>query len=181
MIFNDEVNGIIRKKIELIRQHDTHQIEEEEYLKKLGEYDLLIKEKNRKMVEASVLAENDKYEKRKAEQERLAHLNTTMPNKIKMEAPNMADEKKVEVKAEKPKKESKRTNSNAALIIKALTMKSTKTLDDVVKKVVEWNPNAIEKNIKGQTSSIIKMIKSGHKRFLKYAWDEGSFSVTEKQ
>jgi long-chain acyl-CoA synthetase len=49
-----------------------------------------------------------------------------------------------------------RYTKNVALGLKALGLKSTKSVDDVVKKVIEWNPNAIEKNIKGLVSNAVE-------------------------
>jgi hypothetical protein len=170
IISSSKVSSLIREKVALIKAFDRKEVTETEFKSKFLELENAIKAENEILIRKERLSVAKEIEKPKG---------MLSASKITKEEGDMAEEKKaVEVKAEKPKKEKK--PSNCGLILKALCRKSTKDLEGVVRYVKENNPDVIEKNIKGQAASIIKMVKAGNKRFANYSWDEASFLMTEK-
>jgi hypothetical protein len=178
MISNQKINGLIREKYALIRALDNHIITDEEYKSQVLLIDKNIQEEHNKIMKQNELYRDEQYEKLKAAQDKIYEQNTILnQGKLKQEEKHMAEDKAE--KAEKPKKEKK--ISNASLIIKALHLKSTKNVDGVVRKVLEWNPDLVDKAVKAQAVSIIKMVKANHPRFKAFVWDEASFSLSDKE
>ena len=69
--------------------------------------------------------------------------------------------------------------SNAQLILKALQMKSVKSIDDVASKIVDQNPDVNEARIKSQCKTMIAEIKAGKGKKSKiYKWDDEAFQLT---
>ena len=106
---------------------------------------------------------------------------------VNMEETKMPDVKEAPV-AEKKQKVPKapkvpKEPSNTALILDALTKKSTKNADDVVAKIVEKKPTVDPKKIKAQVVSIVKIIEKGEeKRFSEhYTWDKANYLLTKKE
>ena len=160
-IINDEVNVLIKRKHSLIRQFERHEVEEGEYKMKLDTLIDKIKEKTRKIIDGN----NEKLRKEEEEKQ----------NK-KVETQEV-DEKMVdeEVKKDKPL-------SYTKLIIKALSIRGIKNIDDTVAKVLEWKPGRDAKKVKSQMKSIIYLVKTkkGAKRWNNYDWSDEQFLLTSK-
>lgn len=156
-VTNEELNQLQRKKHALIWQFDKKEISEEEYNERIKPIEDEIKIKLR-----MILDEND---------------NEIRKTEVHKEETTMEQEK---VK-EKPKEKKEKTPSYTTLIIKALMMKSLKTIDECVDKVLEWKPGRDRNNTKTQMKTIIYLVKKQKgKRWEKYDWNDEAFLLTEK-
>jgi len=158
---NDEINVLIKQKHSLIRQFERHEIEEGEYKMRLGALVDKIKEKTR-----DILDKNDIQLRKEKEEKQNKKVETQEVDE------KMADK---EVKADKPL-------SYTKLIIKALSIKGIRNIDDTIAKVLEWKPGRDAKKVKAQINSIIYLIKTkkGAKRWNSYDWNDEQFLLTFK-
>ena len=158
---DNEINVLIKQKHSLIRQFDCHEIEEEEYKMKLNVLVDKIKEKTR-----NILDKHDEQLRKEKEDKQNKKVEVQEVDE------KMADE---EIKKDKPL-------SYTKLIIKALTIKGIKNIDDTVAKVLEWKPGRDAKKVKTQMKSIIYLVKTkkGAKRWNNYDWNEEAFLLTSK-
>jgi hypothetical protein len=89
---------------------------------------------------------------------------------------------KMETESKQPTQRKVRTESQAAYIEKALSMKSIKSYEDVAEKVIEWLPGKDKKKVISQAKVIVKLVKSGQKaRWKNYTWDEEAFLLTKTE
>ena len=161
-IIDNEINVLRKQEHSLIRQFDRHEIEEDEYNIKLEALTDKINEKIKYHVD-----KNDEQLRKEEEEKQNKKVETQEVNE------KMADE---EVKKEdKPL-------SYTKLIIKALSIKGIKNINDTVTKVLEWKPGRDAKKVKTQMKSIIYLVKTkkGAKRWNNYDWDEEQFLLTSK-
>ena len=157
LIKNSEVNQLILKKHNLLRQIERREITEEEGKLQVRDLDIKIKNILNDFVSNEV-------------------------NKVKEENKKMAEEKKdivKEVKEVKPKKRSE--NSNTWLIVDALCKKSTKTADDIVEKVMEKKEGLDKTKLKNQVKSIIRILPTDKRFKDDYTWDKESYLATKKE
>lgn len=97
----------------------------------------------------------------------------------KLEEKQMAPkEEKVEVakRGRKP-----RTDSVAEAIAQALALKTVKTPEQAVDKVLLSRPQADRKKVLGMVKTIIREAKQGKGRWAAYTWDEENFLLTLKE
>jgi len=153
-IENKEINKLRFMEHSLVRKYDRGELEEAEYMNAIKEI------RNRILIMTHQLVKTDEVEKNTEE--------IIMEEETKVEEKKVPKEKKV---------------SYAKLILKALEIKTTKSIEDVVVKVVEWNPDGGRepKSIARQVKSTIHLLKQQKEaRWQKYTWDEASFLLTEK-
>lgn len=151
-----EMEKLLKERHKLVYDFNTKTITKEEYDKKFNEFNSLINER------CEIILKE------------IRNTKNNIPKSLGETVNKQTEETKME---EEVKVKKSRENSNAQLILNALQLKGTKTIDDVVKYVLSKKPEQKEKNVKGQGLSIIKMIKAKHKRFAKYTWDEATFNV----
>lgn len=164
-IIDDELNLLIKQKHDLIRQFDRKEVEEGEYKMRLGALVEKIKEKTRIIFE-----KND--EQLRIENEENERLERERKDNVEEVDEKMVDE---EIKGGKPL-------SYTKLIIRALTIKGVKNIDDAVAKVLEWKPGRDAKKVKTQIKSIMYLVKTkkGAKRWNNYEWDDENFLLIPK-
>ena len=92
-----------------------------------------------------------------------------------------------EIEAKKEKKTVKTTSdakpkkvSRVSVILDALQMKSVKSMEQAVDKVLEKLPADDKKHIASQISLTIAMVKKGKGSLAKYTWDEANFNLSVK-
>jgi hypothetical protein len=188
----EQMQEVIVEKHNVIRNLDAGLIDKHAANKRLEECkkridDLTKLRINELMLEQKVKEEkasivvnqvDDDWKAIKAEkrEERKQAMKNKQTNK---EEKKMPDEENVKQVATKVKKEKK--PSYAALIIKALQMKSIKGVEATADKVNEWLPGRDRKKMVLQVKTIIYLVKKGAGRWSKYCWDEENFLLTEKQ
>lgn len=207
MIINDELNALIKQKMELVKLNEEKKISDKECFEKTFKLDKDIRELRAKVIEEGIKKDKqelkDREEKVSKDYEKvvreynkvigkgetkmlggLFNLDKKKRGRKPKEEKKMADEvkavKEKKVKVAKAPSE-KRTNSNCNLIAKALAMKSIKTVDATVDKVLEQKPGENKENLKKQVKSIILNVKKGTGRWGKYTWDDANFLLVEKQ
>ena len=150
------LNKLSGMKHALIRRYDRNEIDETTYKKELEDIEGQIG-----VQREAVLAERDKIQK-------------------KLEAKEMDKEEKPEIETKKIGRK-ERKNSYTMLIIEALKMKSIKSVDAAVDKVLEQKPGRDRTKVKTQLRTIIGLVKKQKPaRWTKYSWDEEAFLLTEK-
>jgi len=150
-----ELNGLNLQRQCLIRDFDKKNIDEKTYQEKMNVLGKTIKEK------VDILLNSNK----------IKQIVETEGEKIKM-----SKEQTIKRPGKKPM-----ADSYTMLIVKALSTKGIKNVDEAVEKVNEWKPGRDKDKIKKQIKTIIYLCKSQkEKRWLKYNWDEENFLLTEK-
>jgi hypothetical protein len=68
----------------------------------------------------------------------------------------------------------------AGMVLKALQMKSVKSVDDAVKIIKSWKPEVDEKFMTTYVKILIKSTKDGKGRWKNFTWDEENFTLVPK-
>jgi hypothetical protein len=172
-IVNVILSDLQRQKHALIRQLDRKEISEEEYDKLMNPLNEKIEGEIKKILNKDNQITTSILTSLVIEPEQNQAIQPE--NKINEEESNMAEEK--EVKKEKG-------DSYTQLIMKALMMKSLKTIEAVADKVLEWKPGRDIKNVKSQIHSIVGLVKKQDpkqaKRWLNYEWKEDEYLLVQK-
>ena len=184
MINNDEINKLVKNKRELLFLNENKKISDNDYLRKVTEIDMeldVLREKcileGQAQQEQNILNQENKLKKE------MNHMDNVLSNiddkkEVNKKINNSKENKMAKEKTVKEVKEKK--VSMCSLILKALSLKTIKTVDAVVEKVIEQAPNADKAKLTVTTKNIIHQVKKGNTRFKKYSWDEESFLLTEK-
>ena len=150
-----ELNVVCQKIQILYRKYDRHEILQ-------LEYDIQLKEL---------------YEKKKILQ---SQYNIEVEKNIKERMEKMPE---IEIKKEKKVKAETTSKkiTRVSIILDTLQMKSIKTMDQAVDRILEKLPGDDKKKVVSQISLTIGMVKKGKGKLANYTWDEESFTLTPKQ
>jgi len=170
---NNPMNNLIKQRHNLIRLFDSKNIEEELYNQQMQEVTRQINDEQKVLM--------NELKNKIIEQN-----NTIKEEKLLIEKKNKKGVKIMgkEIKVDEPKKKGKQPDKNSytMLIIKALSMKSIKTIDTAVAKVEELRPGRDKTKIATQMKTIINLVKKQKEdRWKKYDWDEEKFLLILKE
>jgi inorganic triphosphatase YgiF len=151
------------KKQNLYRSLDRGDITKEDYEKQLVEIETEIK---RYINDIILISKKDILEEEKMAKEKNVSEATPAVAPVVPKVTKVAKPKRVTI---------------TPLILKALEMKTVKSIEDVVAKVAEWDKSFTPEVIKKKTNSLLWHVKKGaQKRFQCYNWNEAEFLLTRK-
>jgi hypothetical protein len=170
---NELLNMYCREKQLLHLQRERKELTEKEYVDKFSNVDKLWR------IEFDKHMSNYKLKSLQEEEQKKINLFAKRQQEVQY---NTRKKKMTETQTvEKVKKiKTPRTNSQAALIEKALMMKTVKSYEDVANKVFEWDSTKDKKKVISQTKIIINIVKNQSKpRWKGYVWNEVDFLLTK--
>lgn len=180
MITNKKVDILLKEKHNLIRQFDRKEISEFEYNMKINTLKNQIKKQSEDKMEEVKIEENNNVNE--PETEKVDVVETETEDVVETETETeKVDETETETEKVK-KKSTPRSDSNSALILKALADTNVKNDSDAIEfvknnKQSEFN----EKGTKNQLNSIKKLcVNHKQKRYEKYRFDEEKYQLYEE-
>jgi len=164
---NNRLNELVWAKTVLMRQEFRGEIKKEEYDIKLKEITDELIPLQQETVKSLVDKNIEKYKQMEEN---------------KMAEEKVVKEKKVKVASEsKPKAPRKyKENTKTSFIVKALQMKSIKSMDKAVEQIKTWSPDSDEKKLKSCIAGVIRAVKIKKGRWASFTWDEENFTLTPK-
>ena len=172
---NEKLNEYCKQKQLLHHQRERKEITEEEYVKKFTDVDNEWRKEVYNVIDKfkGSLKEEEEENKQKLFLQRQQEVQRKELQRKK----NMVETQTTE-KVQKTK--TPRTNSQAALIEKALMMKSIKSYEAVADKVFEWDNTKDKKKVIGQAKIIVNIVKTQSKpRWKGYSWNESEFLLVK--
>lgn len=162
MYDSNEVNALHQQRHILMRTFERKEITEDEFNSQI----IILEEKIREINTGTYSLLNDKLRKQDEEM-KIRRIEKMAEEKVKKE------KTATERKARGPKKD-----SYASVILEVLQLKSVKTMDVAVDKVLEKKPGRDKAKVKSQMAVMINEVKKGKKPA--YTWDADNFQLNVK-